>query len=108
VSFCVVTCNYRDYILGEIFPQTYFSRNALLVSSKLTPVIKFYQILLFPVAKLTALILNGWLGKEGITYYRKKQLAAIIKARIDSDDTDDTDDTDIAHVQGRGALNFYR
>lgn len=88
--------------LGEIFPQAYFSRNALQVASKLTPVIKFYQILLFPMAKLTALILDGWLGKEGITYYREKQLAAIIKAHIDSDDTD------MEHVQGRGALNFLQ
>jgi CBS domain containing-hemolysin-like protein len=88
--------------LGEIFPQAYFSRNALLVASKLTPVIKFYQILLFPVAKLTALILDGWLGKEGITYLREKQLAAIIKAHIDSDDTD------MEQVQGRGALNFLQ
>ena len=88
--------------LGEIFPQAYFSRNALQVASKLTPVIKFYQILLFPAAKLTALILDGWLGKEGITYYREKQLAAIIKAHIDSDDTD------MEHVQGRGALNFLQ
>jgi CBS domain containing-hemolysin-like protein len=88
--------------LGEIFPQAYFSRNALQVASKLTPVIKFYQILLFPVAKLTALILDGWLGKEGITYLREKQLAAIIKAHIDSDDTD------MEQVQGRGALNFLQ
>lgn len=88
--------------LGEIFPQAYFSRNALQVASKLTPVIKFYQILLFPAAKLTALILDGWLGKEGITYLREKQLAAIIKAHIDSDDTD------MEHVQGRGALNFLQ
>jgi len=35
--------------LGEIFPQAYFSRNALRVASVLTPVIKLYQILLFPV-----------------------------------------------------------
>ncbi|MBA6350968.1 MULTISPECIES: DUF21 domain-containing protein [unclassified Colwellia] len=88
--------------LGEIIPQAYFSRNALQVASKLTPVIKVYQILLFPVAKLTALILDGWLGKEGITYYREKQLAAIIKAHIDSDDSD------MEHVQGRGALNFLQ
>lgn len=88
--------------LGEIFPQAYFSRNALQVASKLTPVIKFYQILLFPVAKLTALILDGWLGREGITYLREKQLAAIIKAHIDSEETD------MEHVQGRGALNFLQ
>lgn len=88
--------------LGEIFPQAYFSRNALQVASKLTPVIKFYQILLFPVAKLTALILDGWLGREGITYLREKQLSAIIKAHIDSGKSD------MEHVQSRGALNFLQ
>lgn len=88
--------------LGEIFPQAYFSRNALTVASKLTPVIKFYQLLLFPVAKPTALILDGWLGREGITYFREKELTAIINAHIESDDTD------MEHVQGVGALNFLQ
>ncbi|MFT6270044.1 MAG: CBS domain containing-hemolysin-like protein [Alphaproteobacteria bacterium] len=88
--------------LGEIFPQAYFSRNALQVASKLTPTIKVYQILLFIPAKFTAMILDGWLGKEGITYLREKQLAAIIKAHIDSDDSD------MEHVQGRGAVNFLQ
>ncbi|MGS2720331.1 DUF21 domain-containing protein [Paraglaciecola aestuariivivens] len=88
--------------LGEIFPQAYFSRNALKVASVLTPVIKFYQILLFPVAKLTALILDGWLGREGITYFREKELTAIINAHIESEETD------MEHVQGVGALNFLQ
>lgn len=88
--------------LGEIFPQAYFSRNALSVASKLTPIIRFYQILLFPVAKPTALILDGWLGREGITYFREKELTAIINAHMESDDTD------MEHVQGMGALNFLQ
>jgi hypothetical protein len=88
--------------LGEIFPQAYFSRNALKVASKLTPIIKFYQFLLFIVAKPTALILDGWLGREGITYFREKELTAIINAHIESDDTD------MEHVQGTGALNFLQ
>ncbi len=88
--------------LGEIIPQAYFSRNALRIASKLTPVIKFYQILLFPVAKLTALILDGWLGREGITYFREKELTAIINAHIESEDTD------MEHIQGVGALNFLQ
>lgn len=88
--------------LGEIFPQAYFSRNALSVASKLTPIIKFYQILLFPVAKLTALVLDGWLGREGITYFREKELTAIINAHIESEETD------MEHVQGVGALNFLQ
>lgn len=86
--------------LGEIFPQAYFSRNALKVASKLAPIIRFYQILLFPVAKLTSLILDGWLGREGITYFREKELSAIIHAHVESEDTD------VEHVRGIGALNF--
>tara|TARA_R110002012_G_scaffold78551_2_gene200054 strand:- start:100 stop:705 length:606 start_codon:yes stop_codon:yes gene_type:complete len=88
--------------LGEIFPQAYFSRNALQVASKLTPIIRFYQIILFVVAKPTALILDGWLGREGITYFREKELTAIINAHIEADETD------VEHVQGVGALNFLQ
>lgn len=88
--------------LGEIFPQAYFSRNALKVASILTPVIRFYQILLFPVAKVTALILDGWLGREGITYFREKELSAIIHAHVEAEETD------VEHVRGIGALNFLQ
>lgn len=87
---------------GELFPQAYFSRNALRVASKLARIIKFYQILLFPVAKITALILDGWLGREGIAYLREKQLAAFIKAHLDSGESG------MEQVQGRGALNFMQ
>lgn len=86
--------------LGEIFPQAYFSRNALKVASILTPVIRFYQILLFPVAKFTSLILDGWLGREGITYFREKELKAIITAHIEAEEAE------VVHVEGVGALNF--
>lgn len=88
--------------LGEIFPQAYFSRNALKVASKLTPIIRFYQVLLFPVAKVTALILDGWLGREGITYFREKELSAIIHAHVEAEETD------VEHVRGIGALNFLQ
>ena len=44
---------------GEIIPQAYFSRNALKMATMLSPVLKFYQILLFPVAKPSALLLDG-------------------------------------------------
>src|SRR5215468_3756346 len=44
--------------LGEIVPQAYFSRNALRVSGRLAPFLKFYRIVLFPIGKPTALFLN--------------------------------------------------
>lgn len=55
-------------VLGEVMPQAYFSRHALKTAALLSPVLKLYQILLFPFAKPTGLILDRWLGKEGIHF----------------------------------------
>jgi hypothetical protein len=85
---------------GEIFPQAYFSRNALRVASALAPVIRLYQILLFPVTRPTAKLLDAWLGKEGITYFREKELKAMIHAHVEAEETE------VEHVEGIGALNF--
>ena len=54
-------------IFGEIAPQAYFSRHALRMASRLKPLLNVYEMLLFPVAKPTAALLNWWLGHEGIT-----------------------------------------
>src|SRR5262249_52366193 len=53
-------------ILGEIGPQAYFARHALRITARLIPLIKIYKVVLFPVAKPTALMLNWWLGPEGV------------------------------------------
>src|ERR1700674_5823093 len=57
-------------LFGEIVPQAYFSRHALRMAARLGPLLKVYQVGLFPVAKPTAIILNWWLGPEGITFFR--------------------------------------
>ncbi|TYK64242.1 DUF21 domain-containing protein [Colwellia echini] len=88
-------------IIGEITPQAYFSRHALKMGSLLTPVIRFYQILFYPVAKPTALILDGWLGKEGITYLEESELRNIIRQHITAEEAD------LNQVEGIGALNFF-
>lgn len=86
--------------VGEITPQAYFSRHALRMASALAPVIRFYQVVLYPVAKPTAMLLDWWLGREGIQYFREHQLREVIKKHIESDDAD------IDHMEGMGALNF--
>jgi len=87
-------------IFGEIIPQAYFSRNALRVASLLSPVLRFYQLLLFPVAKPTALLLDRWLGPEAIVYLKERDIRQLIKLHMDSSSTD------IEKVEGQGALNF--
>jgi metal transporter CNNM len=86
--------------MGEIIPQAYFSRNALKMASLLAPVLRFYQILFYPVAKASALLLDVWLGKEGIDYLREKDLRSYITKHIEAEETE------VDHVEGMGALNF--
>lgn len=87
-------------LCGEILPQAYFSRNAMKMASLLAPVLRFYQMVLFPVAKPSALILDGWLGKEGINYLREKDLKNVIRKHVEADEAE------VDHVEGIGALNF--
>jgi CBS domain containing-hemolysin-like protein len=56
----------------EIIPQAYFSRNALRMTVRFLPFLKFYRIALFPVAKPTAILLDGWLGSEGIASLQER------------------------------------
>jgi len=85
---------------GEIMPQAYFSRNALVLGAKLTPLVRFYQMLLYPVAKPTALILDWWLGREKLELFREQSMRIMLEKHIESGKTD------IGAFEGIGALNF--
>lgn len=85
---------------GEIFPQAYFSKHALRMGAALNPLIRFYQVLLYPVAKPTACLLDRWLGKEGIRYFREHQLQEVIRRHVEAEEAD------IDRLEGLGALNF--
>ncbi len=87
-------------LIGEIFPQAYFSRNALKIGALLAPVLRVYQILLFPVAKPVALLLDSWLGKEGIQYLRERDMREMIRQHMIAEDAD------LDRIEGLGALNF--
>ncbi|MFW2372725.1 MAG: DUF21 domain-containing protein [Gammaproteobacteria bacterium] len=85
---------------GEITPQAYFSRHAMRMGSLLAPVIRFYQWLLYPVAKPSAKVLDWWLGEENIRYFRESDLQAVIKKHIEADESD------VSRLEGIGAMNF--
>lgn len=87
-------------IFGEIVPQAYFSRNALRFGAALSPVIKMYSVLLYPVAKPSAILLDCWLGREGIQYFHEHNMREVIRRHIKAEDSD------IDRIEGMGALNF--
>jgi hypothetical protein len=85
---------------GEIAPQAYFSRNALKMGSLFAPVLRFYQFVLYPVAKPSALVLDRLLGREGIQYFRERDVRILIQKHIDANSSD------IDRLEGVGAMNF--
>jgi hypothetical protein len=85
---------------GEIIPQAYFSRHAMRTASLLSPILRFYQLVLYPVAKPTAVVLDKWLGQEAIQFFREKDLRELLKIHINEPESE------IDKVEGKGALNF--
>ncbi len=86
-------------LLGEIIPQAYFSRNALRMTARFLPFLKFYLIALFPLAKPTAMLLDWWLGKEGISYLREQDIRSLIARSAASGG-------DLSRLEATGARNF--
>jgi cyclin M-like protein len=86
-------------LLGEIAPQAYFSRNALRMTARCLPFLNFYRLILYPIAKPTALALDWWLGKEGIAYLRERDVRSLILRSAKSGG-------DIGALEATGARNF--
>jgi metal transporter CNNM len=87
-------------VAGEIFPQAYFSRHALPVASRLAPVLRFYRLLLWPVARPMGRLLDRLVGPEGMAWLREAELGEILHQHAESDETD------VGAVEARGAINF--
>lgn len=87
-------------IAGEIVPQAYFSRHALRVAALLAPVLRFYQVVLWPVAWTTGRLLDAWVGPEGVPWFRERELRAVLQHHARGEGTE------ISPVEATGAINF--
>ena len=87
---------------GEIIPQAYFSRHALRVGSTLAPMIRIYQVLLWPLARPSALFLDKWIGKDGPIFFKEADFEILLDRHLRERHTD------ISRAEGRGALNFLK
>jgi metal transporter CNNM len=86
-------------LLGEIAPQAYFSRNALRMTARFLPFLNFHRIVLFPLAKPTAMLLDWWLGREGLVFLREREIRSLI-------DRSAASGGDIGRLEATGARNF--
>jgi hypothetical protein len=87
-------------IVGEIAPQAYFSRNALHAGARMAPLVRLYEVLLYPFARPTAWVLDAWLGPESIHYFRERDLREVIELHAVAAETD------LDREEAQGALNF--
>src|SRR5262249_11311884 len=85
---------------GELIPQAYFSRHALRMTARLMPLLKVYSVVLFPVAKPTALMLDWWLGHEGIRLLGEDDFKALIEHHMNAKGGE------VGRLEGVGATNF--
>jgi len=67
------------FLFGEVLPQALCYRHALKIGSKLTPFVKFFIFLFYPIVKPISLILNKITGKESPTIYSKRKFQEIIE-----------------------------
>jgi hypothetical protein len=87
-------------IFGEILPQAYFSKHAVRIASALTPVLRAYGVILYPLAKPSAAILDLWLGRQGLYLFREREMRELIRKHFEAAVTE------IERLEGLGALNF--
>lgn len=87
-------------MFGEILPQAYFSRNALKMGARFAPIVKFLQVIFYPVAKPSSLLLDRIVGKEGVTWFEEHEMETLLKIHAQAPESD------ISNVEGHGASNF--
>lgn len=87
-------------LAGEIIPQAYFSRHALPIVVRLVPMLRFYRLLLWPVAWPTGKLLDAWVGPEGIPWLREHEIRQMLEQHARGVGTE------ISHVEAVGAINF--
>ena len=74
-------------VIGEITPQSICARHGLRIGSASIPLVRFYMIVLFPVAWPIALALDKLLGEEMGTVYNKKELEMLMQMHVDDEET---------------------
>lgn len=89
-------------VVGEIFPQAYFTRHALRIGAALAPVLKVYKIILFPISKPTGMILDRLVGEEAIPWFREDELRNVLRHHARESETE------LSSVEATGAVNFLK
>lgn len=72
------------FVFGEILPQAFCSRYALLIGAKTAWIVKIFMVLFSPICWPLSRILDHILGREFPTTWTKEELKEIIKEHEDA------------------------
>lgn len=86
--------------VGEIIPQAVFSRYALLVAARLSPLLRLYQIILWPVARPVGRLLDMMVGHEVVPWFQEDELKDVLRQHARKATTE------IGRLEATGAINF--
>lgn len=90
-------------VFGEVLPQAWFARNALMLCSIFAPVLKLMIILTYPVSKPLQLLLDKMFGHETSQLHSRNELSVLLTEHIGDRDSElDEDEVEIM----KGALSL--
>lgn len=90
-------------VFGEILPQAIFVKQALKITSRLANVLRWMNIITYPISKPLQLLLDRLFGPENFHLHSRRELGMIISDHIDSKKSElDEDEVEIM----RGALSL--
>jgi len=86
-------------LLGEILPQAWFSRNAIAIGARLAPMVRVWQVLLWPLARPTGWVLDAIVGPEGVTFFRERDVQSLLELQM-------AEGTEMSRMEALGAMNL--
>lgn len=90
-------------VFGEIFPQAYFLRHALLFCARLSPLLRLMIFLTYPIAKPLQLLLDKLFKDQGTRLQSRHELGLMITEHLGAQESElDEDEVEII----RGALQL--
>jgi metal transporter CNNM len=94
-------------ILGEVFPQALFSKNALLWSSRLSPMLKLMVLVTYPASKPLQLLLDRLFPRQRATLQSRHELGLLITEHLE-DKSSELDDDEVEIMRGALSLSEKR
>jgi metal transporter CNNM len=79
-------------VFGEIIPQAYCGRNSLYVGALFVPVVWAFVVVIYPLTKPIAMVLDHLLGREISAIYNRHGLLALVKINVKAKESTITQD----------------